>query len=233
MIFHPKTLPIIRPFIKQRILSTLLLSRFVRTGSGVRDLSVISSSAITFPTSEIQKPFRAHFAHHAHQGVLADDPKKVIEEQIRKQKHKGDEEDPFAMEPSENVLGERLQQCGTRPMTGFFRDGYCNTAAADNGSHTVAAVVSDGFLSFSASRGNDLRSLLSGGCKWCLCASRWKESFDAWKRGEIDRDSVPKVMLEATHKRALDRVKLDDLKAFDIKTSFSNPSDPAQGGPIR
>jgi uncharacterized protein len=217
-------LPNIRTLIKQKILSALLLSRFVRTGAGV---TTATTSIPPLTSIEVHQPFRAHFAHHAHQGILTNDPKRVIKENTK------DKEDPFAMEPSENVLGERLQQCGTQPMTGFFRDGYCNTSAADNGSHTVAGVVSDGFLSFSASRGNDLRGLLTGGCKWCLCASRWKESFDAWKRGEIDRDSVPKIMLESTHKRALDRVKLEDLKAFDIKKSFSDPSDPAQGGPIR
>lgn len=221
-------MPIIRTFIKQKILSALLLSRFVRTGAGTRNIptAIQSTTNVHQTNCQVQEPFRvAHFAHYAHQGILTNDPKKVIKAK--------QQDDPFAMEPSENVLGQRLQQCGTQPMTGFFRDGYCNTSAADNGSHTVAGVVSDGFLSFSASRGNDLRGLLSGGCKWCLCASRWKESFDAWKRGEIDRESVPKVNLEATHKRALDRVKLEDLKAFDIKRSISDPSDPAHGGPIR
>lgn len=83
-------------------------------------------------------------------------------------------------------------QCGTDPITGFYRDGYCNTSPADAGSHTVAAIVSDSWLSFSASRGNDLRPILKGGCKWCLCAARWKESLDAWKRGEIEESVVPK-----------------------------------------
>lgn len=216
----------------------MLLSRFVRTGAGATNTLAATSTSSTSVQPEtnnlnsIQKPFRAHFAHHAHPGVLSKDPKKVIEQQQQqKQQTPEQEQNPFKMEPSENVLGERLERCGTQPMTGFFRDGYCNTSAADNGSHTVAGIVSDGFLSFSASRGNDLRGLLSGDCKWCLCASRWKESFDAWKRGEIDRESVPKVMLEATHKRALDRVKLEDLKSFAFKNS--NPTDPAQGGPIR
>ncbi|UZJ55062.1 hypothetical protein CBS101457_004382 [Exobasidium rhododendri] len=118
------------------------------------------------------------------------------------------------MEKSINVLGEPLQECGTSPVTGFFRDGYCNTSTQDNGSHTVAAVVTDKWLTFSAERGNNLRPMLSDGCRWCLCASRWKESLDAWKRGEIEKDAVPKVMLSATHKQALHKIPLEDLRAF-------------------
>lgn len=98
----------------------------------------------------------------------------------------------MSMAPSVNVLGKQLQPCSTSPLTGFFRDSYCNTSPADTGSHTVAAVVSDDWLRFSAERGNDLRPILSGGCKWCLCVSRWKESFDAWKRGEISKEAVPR-----------------------------------------
>lgn len=69
---------------------------------------------------------------------------------------------------------------------------YCNTSAADYGNHVVAAIVTDKWLAFSAERGNDLRPMLRDGCKWCLCASRWKETFDAYKAGEISKDVVPK-----------------------------------------
>lgn len=135
------------------------------------------------------------------------------------------------MERSLNVLGQPLAQCGTRPMTGFFRDGYCNTGPSDSGTHVVAAVVSDKWLSFSAARGNDLRPILSPGCSWCLCVSRWKESLDAYRLGQVDRDTVPKIKLDATHQKALQTVSIDDLREFAIDTC-SDPA-PAQGGPIR
>lgn len=136
-------------------------------------------------------------------------------------------------------------------MTGFFRDGvstlnvwhganltscykYCNTSPSDFGSHTVAAQVSKEWLDFSASRGNDLRGILSGGCKWCLCVSRWKESLDAFRRGEIARTAVPKVQLNATHEKALSKVTIEDLQEFAVNRSQAvGESDPSQGGPIR
>ncbi|CDS82197.1 uncharacterized protein SPSC_03017 [Sporisorium scitamineum] len=136
------------------------------------------------------------------------------------------------MEHPLNVFGRPLGQCGTSPMTGFYRDGYCNTGPADGGSHTVAAVVSQKWLEFSASKGNDLRSILCQGCSWCLCVSRWKQSLDAYKRGELPKEGVPKVRLEATHQRALDVVSLDDLRDFALDDS-SAAQDPARGGPIR
>lgn len=143
---------------------------------------------------------------------------------------------PFNMDASENVFGQRLEQCGVQPVTGFFRDGFCNTSPADTGSHTVAAIVSDKWLDFSAARGNDLRGFLTGGCRWCLCASRWKESFDAFRRGELDRDAVPQVILAATHKRSLDKVTLQDLQGFSHHTPAAaafGSNHPSQGGPIR
>ena len=109
---------------------------------------------------------------------------------------------------------------------------YCNTGPADGGSHTVAAVVSQKWLEFSASKGNDLRPILSQGCSWCLCVSRWKQSLDAYKRGELPKEGVPRVKLEATHQRALDVVSLDDLKGFALDDG-SAAQDPARGGPIR
>src|SRR5262245_8143319 len=84
-----------------------------------------------------------------------------------------------------NVLGERLELCSTQPMTGFFRDGCCNTSREDVGSHTVCAVMTAAFLEFSRSRGNDLSTPmpeygfggLKPGDRWCLCAPRWQEAF--------------------------------------------------------
>ncbi len=114
--------------------------------------------------------------------------------------------------PSINVLGGVLLPCSTEPVTGFYRDGCCNTGAEDIGLHTVCAVMTAEFLLFSKSRGNDLSTPmpqygfagLEPGDRWCLCASRWKEAFDA--------GAAPLVVLEATHAVTLDVVSLDDLK---------------------
>ena len=115
-------------------------------------------------------------------------------------------------DPSLNVLGGELADCSTRPMTGFFRDGCCNTSDEDRGSHTVCAVMTAEFLQFSKQRGNDLSTPvpsfgfpgLKPGDRWCLCAARWQEAHDA--------GMAPLVVLTATHQRALEIVKLDDLK---------------------
>lgn len=96
------------------------------------------------------------------------------------------------MEQSINVLDQPLQTCSEQPMTGFYRNGRCDTGPGDGGSHTLAAEVNADFLSFSASRGNDLRGILSPGCKWCLCVSRWKEALDAYRAGEVGRQAVPR-----------------------------------------
>jgi uncharacterized protein (DUF2237 family) len=114
--------------------------------------------------------------------------------------------------PSINVLGGVLLPCSAEPVTGFYRDGCCNTGAEDIGLHTVCAVMTAEFLMFSKSRGNDLSTPmpqygfagLQPGDRWCLCASRWKEAFDA--------DAAPLVVLEATHAVTLRVVSLDDLK---------------------
>ena len=98
-----------------------------------------------------------------------------------------------------NVLGGPLLTCSDRPLTGFFRDGCCNTSAEDLGSHTVCVVLTAEFLEFSTSRGNDLSTPrpewqfpgLVEGDRWCLCAARWRE---AWQAGE-----APPVLLESTH----------------------------------
>jgi len=119
---------------------------------------------------------------------------------------------PDRRAPSINVLGGVLEPCSTRPVTGFYRDGCCNTGADDIGLHTVCVVLTAEFLLFSKSRGNDLSTPmpqygfpgLTPGDRWCLCASRWKEAFEA--------DVAPQVVLEATHAVTLHVVPLADLK---------------------
>ena len=113
-----------------------------------------------------------------------------------------------------NILGTDLQCCSLQPITGYFRDGYCRTDETDRGSHTVACIVDDKFLEFSQSRGNDLSTPnpayhfpgLEDGDRWCLCALRWKEAYEA--------GYAPKVVLQATHERALDVIELGDLLAM-------------------
>ena len=115
-----------------------------------------------------------------------------------------------------NVLGEPLEACSMKPMTGFYRDGCCNTGREDIGSHTVCAVMTAAFLDFSKSRGNDLstpmRELgfpgLKPGDRWCLCAPRWQEAFEA--------SEAPRVVLRATHQGALSYCSLADLKRFAV-----------------
>ncbi|THX24263.1 hypothetical protein D6D12_07803 [Aureobasidium pullulans] len=119
------------------------------------------------------------------------------------------------MSRSLNVLSKPLAIHSTSPMTGYLRNGYCEVPASDAGNHAIAAEVSDEFLKFSADRGNDLRQIgLKGGCKWCLCVSRWKEAFDA--RGKEGDKIVPKIFLNATNEKALDKVSLEDLKKFAV-----------------
>jgi len=111
-----------------------------------------------------------------------------------------------------NVLGEELQICSADPLTGFYRDGCCNTGAEDLGVHVVCARMTSEFLAFSKAAGNDLSTPqpdlgfvgLAPGDQWCLCASRWKEAFDA--------GVAPPVVLEATHASVLEWVELDELR---------------------
>jgi uncharacterized protein len=118
-----------------------------------------------------------------------------------------------------NVLGERLEVCSISPMTGFFRDGCCNTREDDIGSHTVCAVMTADFLAFSRSRGNDLSMPmpqfgfpgLKPGDRWCLCAPRWQEALAAGQ--------APRVVLRATHEGALGHCALADLKRFAVDLS--------------
>lgn len=115
---------------------------------------------------------------------------------------------------AKNVLGGELQVCGTSPMTGFRRDGCCNTGSEDLGKHLVCASVTAEFLEFSLKKGNDLITPrpefdfpgLKPGDKWCLCVSRWKEAFEA--------GAAPPVILEATHERALQVVELEVLSGL-------------------
>src|SRR6187551_52856 len=120
-------------------------------------------------------------------------------------------------EHARNVLGERLQSCSEAPVTGFYRDGCCNTGPDDFGRHTVCALMTAEFLEFSRARGNDLSTPmpelgfagLKPGDRWCLCAARWKEAFEA--------GSAPQVVLEATHAVTLQIVPLDDLKKYAVR----------------
>ena len=123
------------------------------------------------------------------------------------------------MTDARNVLGEPLTECCTRPMTGFYRDGSCNTGPEDFGMHTVCTKVDATFLAFSRAAGNDLSTpvpefgfhgLKPGDC-WCLCAERWKQALEAGK--------APKVRLTATHEATLEVVPLEILKRHAIDLS--------------
>ncbi|KAK5121054.1 hypothetical protein LTR85_005538 [Meristemomyces frigidus] len=120
------------------------------------------------------------------------------------------------MSKSLNVFKKPLAVHSTNPMTGYLRNGYCEVPASDYGNHSIAAEVTDEFLDFSARQGNDLRPIpgMKGGCKWCLCASRWLEAFEARGREPAGDKIVPKIFLNATNEKALGKINMDDLKAF-------------------
>ena len=111
-----------------------------------------------------------------------------------------------------NIFGEEMEACCFDPLTGWKRDGYCNTDDFDHGSHVVCCEVTDAFLAFSKERGNDLSTPrpefnfpgLKEGDRWCLCAMRWQEAFEA--------GVAPRVFLESCHQKALDFVNLEDLE---------------------
>jgi uncharacterized protein (DUF2237 family) len=118
-----------------------------------------------------------------------------------------------------NVFGEPIKECCSSPLTGFYRDGSCNTGPEDFGVHTVCTRVDADFLAFSKAAGNDLSTpvpqfgfagLKPGDC-WCLCAARWKEALDA--------GHAPRIRLTATHEATLDIVPLDTLKKYAIDIS--------------
>ena len=114
------------------------------------------------------------------------------------------------------MLGTELKACSYDPLTGFFRDGCCNTDQTDRGSHVVCAVVTEEFLNYSKSRGNDLSTPrpeyrfrgLRDGDRWCLCALRWREA--------LSEGIAPQVVLECTHEQALQFVTLAQLKALAV-----------------
>ncbi|WP_227718091.1 DUF2237 family protein [Microbulbifer sp. Q7] len=120
------------------------------------------------------------------------------------------------MHESKNVFGEALIPCSRDPLTGFFRDGCCNTNDQDMGSHTVCVEVTKDFLRFSSERGNDLSTPveefgfpgLNPGDRWCLCAARWLEAQQA--------DMAPRVYLQRTHQRALEIVPLELLRQYAV-----------------
>jgi len=115
-----------------------------------------------------------------------------------------------------NVFGQPLEPCSLDPVTGFFRSGSCETCAEDLGSHTVCAQLTEQFLEFSKARGNDLSTPrpehefpgLKPGDRWCLCAARWGEAFEA--------GAAPRVLLRSTHQKALEILPLKDLKSHAI-----------------
>ena len=117
---------------------------------------------------------------------------------------------------TKNVLGGKLQSCSMDPKTGWYRDGCCETGPEDRGRHIVCAVMTDEFLAFSKSRGNDLTTPrpefsfpgLKAGDRWCLCLERWREAHTAGQ--------APQVILDATHEIALERVELGTLKRYAV-----------------
>lgn len=120
------------------------------------------------------------------------------------------------MSEQKNVLGEPIQPCSFRPITGFFRDGCCHTDERDRGSHTVCVEMTDAFLEFSSARGNDLSTPvpefqfpgLKAGDRWCLCAARWMEAYEA--------GMAPHVILQSTNERALEICPYEALAAFAL-----------------
>ena len=119
--------------------------------------------------------------------------------------------------PSINVLGGALKPCSSQPLTGFYRDGCCNTGREDRGVHTVCVVLTADFLAFSKRSGNDLSTPLpqygfpglKPGERWCLCAMRWKEALDA--------NCAPQVVLESTHAVTLQIVSIAELKKYAVQ----------------
>ncbi|MEI2582871.1 DUF2237 family protein [Scytonema sp. PRP1] len=123
------------------------------------------------------------------------------------------------MTEARNILGGDLEMCCSSPITGYYRDGFCNTGGMDYGMHVVCSQMTAEFLEFTKSRGNDLSTPmpehqfpgLKEGDRWCLCAARWQEALEA--------GVAPPVILTATHPRALEVVSLDDLKKHALTSS--------------
>ena len=116
-----------------------------------------------------------------------------------------------------NVLGTSLVPCSVDPITGFYRDGYCKTFNNDSGEHIICSEVTDRFLNFSKSRGNDLSTAvpeynfdgLKEGDRWCLCADRWLEA--------LQFNMAPKILLESTHSKMLEKIDFNILKKYSIE----------------
>ena len=125
----------------------------------------------------------------------------------------------FETEPELNVFGEKLESCSSDPVTGFFRNGYCSTGPEDEGRHTVCCQMTDAFLAFSQSRGNDLSTPrpeyafpgLKAGDRWCLVALRWVEAHKA--------GMAPRVFLRATHQSVLRTTDIETLKPYALDLS--------------
>ena len=115
-----------------------------------------------------------------------------------------------------NIFNEPLEACSFDPVTGFFRSGCCETSELDTGSHTVCAIMTEEFLTFSKSKGNDLSTPvpafdfpgLNSGDRWCLCAARWLEAYEA--------GSAPSIIAKATHIRALEIIPMEVIKEFAL-----------------
>ncbi|MFP3921537.1 MAG: DUF2237 family protein [Dichotomicrobium sp.] len=128
-------------------------------------------------------------------------------------------EEQQKQEQQKNVFGDPISSCSEAPVTGFYRNGCCDTGPEDVGSHTICAVLTDEFLAYSKSVGNDLSTPipsygfpgLKAGDRWCLCAARWKQALEA--------DAAPRVVLSATNEAALEIVSLEDLKRYAIDLS--------------
>ena len=115
-----------------------------------------------------------------------------------------------------NIFNEPLEACSFDPVTGFFRSGCCETSEQDTGSHTVCAIMTEEFLKFSKSKGNDLSTPvpafdfpgLNSGDRWCLCAARWLEAYEG--------GSAPSIIARATHRRALEIIPMEAMKEFSL-----------------
>ena len=115
-----------------------------------------------------------------------------------------------------NIFDEPVEECSCAPLTGFFRTGCCETSEQDTGNHTVCAIMTEEFLEFSKSKGNDLSTPvpafdfpgLNSGDRWCLCAARWLEAYEA--------SSAPSIIAKATNKRALEVIPIELIKEFSL-----------------
>ena len=116
-----------------------------------------------------------------------------------------------------NIFDEPIEECSCAPLTGFFRTGCCETSEQDTGNHTVCAIMTEEFLEFSKSKGNDLSTPvpafdfpgLNSGDRWCLCADRWIEA--------LNHDIAPNIILESTHIKMLEKIDFNILKKFGIE----------------